>query len=194
MKKMKPSSFIAVLGTIALIPIAIVLHSCTKCTSEKPVTSSPPSNTISSVESSTDTIVLDVIDEVDEIDEVKAYSPRELKCLTDNLYFEARGEGKKGMKLVGHVTMNRVESSRYPDTICSVVYQDGQFSWTRGKTQKPITEPTVYKKAEQIAKEIIHRKDKPLNGAMYFHTVSIKPKWSYYKTKVLRHKNHVFLK
>ena len=58
----------------------------------------------------------------------------EVVCLAENIYHEARGEGIEGMLAVGHVTMNRVESSRFPDTVCGVVRQTKYIkSWRTGE-------------------------------------------------------------
>lgn len=58
---------------------------------------------------------------------------KELDVLADNVYFEARGEGVKGWELVTRVTLNRVASKQFPDTISKVVHQKKgsvcQFSW-----------------------------------------------------------------
>jgi spore germination cell wall hydrolase CwlJ-like protein len=55
-------------------------------------------------------------------------SENELGCLVENVYFEARGEDVLGQAAVAYVTLNRVRSPDYPDTICDVVWQKGQFS------------------------------------------------------------------
>ena len=47
----------------------------------------------------------------------------ELHCLAKNVYHEARGESKAGKLAVAHVTLNRVHSDEFPDTVCGVVYQ-----------------------------------------------------------------------
>ena len=47
----------------------------------------------------------------------------ELKCMAENIYFEARHEPMVGKIAVGHVVMNRIEDSRFPNTICEVVHQ-----------------------------------------------------------------------
>lgn len=54
----------------------------------------------------------------------------QLWCLAKNIYFEAGNEDAVSMAAVGHVTLNRVEDPYFPDTICEVVYQHNQFSWT----------------------------------------------------------------
>jgi len=50
-------------------------------------------------------------------------------CLSLALYHEARGEPLNGQRAVAEVIMNRVESDRFPDTICGVVMQPNQFSF-----------------------------------------------------------------
>ena len=50
-------------------------------------------------------------------------------CLSLALYHEARGEPLNGQRAVAEVIMNRVESNRFPDTICGVVMQPNQFSF-----------------------------------------------------------------
>src|SRR4029078_12445796 len=68
----------------------------------------------------------------------------ELDCLAKTVYFEARGEKEKRQRAVAAVVLNRVKSSRFPDTICQVVHQGGtgsrdcQFSWwCDGLSDKP---------------------------------------------------------
>jgi len=63
----------------------------------------------------------------------------ELECLAVNIYHEARGETQKGKLAVAHVTVNRVKSKRFPNTVCDVVYQAQYSEWwlARGK-QVPV--------------------------------------------------------
>ena len=76
---------------------------------------------------------------------------RELRCLAQNIYFEARGERQAGQLAVGLVTMNRVNSKRFPNTVCKVVWQKRQFSWTHdGKSDRP-TDMKAWKLAQKIA-------------------------------------------
>lgn len=55
---------------------------------------------------------------------------QDIKCLADTAYMEARGEGSRAMALVQDVVLNRVDDSRWPSSVCAVVYQRKQFSWT----------------------------------------------------------------
>ena len=57
--------------------------------------------------------------------------PDEVFCLAQNVYFEASIEHRVGKSAVAHVTLNCVQSARYPDSVCDVVWQHRQFSWTQ---------------------------------------------------------------
>ena len=50
----------------------------------------------------------------------------ELYCLSKNIYFESRNQPTLGQIAVGQVTMNRVNSPRFPNTVCGVVRQGGE--------------------------------------------------------------------
>lgn len=121
------------------------------------------------------------------------YTKQEFKCLSDNIYHEARGEGAKGMRLVGHVTLNRALSSKYPSTLCKVVYQSKQFSWTANPSK--IANTKTYKKARKAARDVLYRDKDESFGSLYFfgHKV-VTPKWFYAKTVALKYKNHTFMR
>lgn len=61
----------------------------------------------------------------------KKYTASELRYMTAIIYCEARGESYQGKKAVGIVVMNRVRSTKFPDTIKKVIYQSGQFAPVR---------------------------------------------------------------
>jgi N-acetylmuramoyl-L-alanine amidase len=114
-----------------------------------------------------------------EIDDIQVFTEMERKitCLAKNIYFEARGESKRGMLAVAHVTMNRKQSSRYPSTICAVVYQKHQFSWVANKPK--IRDKSAYQIAKSIAHDVImgYTSD-PTKGALHFHSVNVSPGWN----------------
>ncbi len=58
---------------------------------------------------------------------------RGFDCLALAVYYEARGETVEGQLYVARTVLNRVASPRYPNTVCGVVYQKHQFSWTKHK-------------------------------------------------------------
>lgn len=60
-------------------------------------------------------------------------SNEEKKCLAKNIFFEAGIEPIEGKIAVAQVTMNRLETKRWGENVCSVVYARKQFSWTLEK-------------------------------------------------------------
>lgn len=124
---------------------------------------------------------------------VVEYDANDLKCLSDNIYHEARGEGKRGMRLVADATINRVLSDQFPSDVCKVVYQRSQFSWTT--QSRSITERGVYNTAKRIAEQALYRDTDTSGGALYFygHRV-VTPTWSWYKKVTVKHKNHTFMR
>jgi len=78
----------------------------------------------------------------------------EIKCLALNIYFEARSEAYVGQLAVALVSMNRVKSHRFPSTVCKVVWQPRQFSWTHdGKSDRP-RESSAWRTALDIARYV----------------------------------------
>ena len=120
---------------------------------------------------------------------------KQIKCLADNIYHEAKGEPLKGQLGVAFVTLNRTKSSKYPDDICKVVYQPGQFSWTR---KKRLTRPkgSEYNEIMNLAEHFYHNhheiKD-VTNGSLFFHATYVKPKWKNVK-KSIKIGGHIFYK
>jgi spore germination cell wall hydrolase CwlJ-like protein len=123
---------------------------------------------------------------------------QELQCLADNIYYEARNQGSKGMYLVAEVTRNRVESKKFPDSYCKVVYQPWQFSWTTKKAkQKPLRnsqELQARKKAVMIAYETQAKsyKRQLSKNTLYFCTTKVNPSWKAKGILQVRHKDHEF--
>ena len=63
-------------------------------------------------------------------DRVK-YTPKDVECLTKNIYYEAGVEDHRGKYAVAHVTVNRLKAGYWGKTICQVVYAKAQFSWIK---------------------------------------------------------------
>jgi spore germination cell wall hydrolase CwlJ-like protein len=102
-----------------------------------------------------------------------------LLCLALNLYHEARGEGPDGMMAVAQVTLNRVHHPDWPDTICEVVYQTSQFSWTNRKTDRPgDSEEWTFAKAITIDVLMGEAHSVLDHRALFFHATSVQPAWA----------------
>lgn len=120
------------------------------------------------------------------------FHPHDLACMTANIFFEARGEGVKGMEVVAKVTMNRVGHKKYPPNVCAVVFQRKQFSWTHQQQWKTIwdvmngrldgfssKDKAAYQQARKTAqKALTGSMDIVLSeSALWYHTTQVKPVW-----------------
>lgn len=101
------------------------------------------------------------------------YSKEDLIWLAKNIYFEARGEPTEGQYAVAFVTMHRVYSKDFPNTIKEVVTQQEpncQFSWTCDGKPDRINNLKAWNEAMFVASQVLqHKIDDPVLGAMFFH-------------------------
>lgn len=112
-------------------------------------------------------------------------SGSEWQCLSEALYFEARGESVKGQFAVAEVILNRVASSRYPNTACGVINQGTgrkyacQFTYTCDGMAEKIHEPVAWSRVSKIAAIALEGTDANLTkGATHYHTKAVRPSWS----------------
>jgi hypothetical protein len=129
--------------------------------------------------------------------QAKPKGGEEFQCLATALYFESRGEGIKGQVAVAEVILNRVDSSRFPSTICGVVNQGNgngcQFSFTCDGKPERISEPAAWLTAGKIARAMMDGAPRNLtDGAMYFHTPAVRPSWSRRFEKTAEIGQHIF--
>ena len=119
---------------------------------------------------------------------------QELGCLAMNIYHEARGETEKGKLAVAAVTMNRVASKYYPNTVCEVVWQRKQFSWTQLKVKYHVVKDTrAWINAVEIAQLFIDGGSWPGVGeATHYHTVAVSPSWKDEDQLITQVGNHLF--
>lgn len=125
-----------------------------------------------------------------------------LDCLNEAIFFEARGEEEAGQLAVGWTILNRVEHPDYPDTICEVVHEEGQFSYYwDGKSDRPTDgQLTVWYETRRVASELLwfwrfgYRRTNPVGRAIMFHTESSSPYWKTSYQRVKRVGGHIFYK
>lgn len=106
-------------------------------------------------------------------------------CLTEALYYEARGESEEGYIAVANVIMNRVHSHRYPNTVCEVVHQRKQFSYySDGRPEDFMTNGTKDEVALDIivhvAIKAIHNElHDTVDGRLFYYAhKKVIPKWA----------------
>jgi hypothetical protein len=120
-----------------------------------------------------------------------------LKCLACNCYYEARGEPESGQEAVTKVVMTRVQLSSYPDSVCDVVYDRAQFSWTgiwrHSKWIPKSRIPPVPKDHEcyDIAKE--HLEYDELWADSFYNPKLARPRWASRCHEVATIENHRFM-
>lgn len=116
----------------------------------------------------------------------KAAPNRDIMCLAQNVYNEARGEGFKGMLAVAQVTINRTKDERFHETLCEVVHAKKQFSWTMQPNHKPPDENSIMIAALALTGNHEFKNFK----ALFYHSNKINPKWKHKRlTKI---GNHIF--
>lgn len=127
-------------------------------------------------------------------------SVRQMRCLAEAIYFEARSEPLDGQSAVGQVVLNRVRSGLYPSSVCGVVYQDRerafacQFSFAcEGKSLR-IDEPGPWAVAMRISKEVVsgERHDAKLDLALNYHANYVYPPWAPMLKRLEKIGNHIF--
>jgi spore germination cell wall hydrolase CwlJ-like protein len=126
----------------------------------------------------------------------------ELRCLAENIYFEARGEPLVGQYAVAEVTLNRTVAPNFPHTICAVVHEKrwdpnrrrvvADFSWTELGDLSPGDGP-AWKRAKDIANaEYDDLHDPVVPGALFYHSTSVRPSWAKGRKTVATIGNHIF--
>lgn len=123
----------------------------------------------------------------------------EWACLTEALYFEARGESVAGQIAVAEVILNRVDSRKFPNSVCGVVHQGGvqlhacQFSYHCDGSKEVFAEREAYVRAGKIAGIMLDGRDRELtDGATYFHADGANPRWARRMTQTAEIGTHVF--
>jgi spore germination cell wall hydrolase CwlJ-like protein len=126
---------------------------------------------------------------------------RQLECLANNIYWEAASEPFEGKVAVAQVTMNRVESGRFADSVCGVVYQKNviyqkvvcQFTWYCEGTHKvrPVYQP-LWRESQEVAKKVLLEGFRlpSLREALYYHATYVNPAWG--KPELQRIGQHIF--
>ena len=115
------------------------------------------------------------------------------ECLALNIYHESRGERIEGQIAVAHVTVNRVVHKEWPSTICEVVYEPMQFSWTHLIKQQTPQDYRAWQNAKIIARDVmIGNVADPTKGAVFYHANYVNPSWAEFVdlSKVIG--NHLF--
>ena len=138
---------------------------------------------------------------------VKSANPEELECMSKNIYFEAALESTAGKLAVAQVTMNRVRSNTWPNTVCKVItqgihYKNGfpvrdrcQFSWyCDGKDDVPHS-GSMWRESQEVARYVLTTPNLMdiTDGATHYHADYIpSPRWADPRRKTVEIDTHIF--
>ncbi|MET0706752.1 MAG: cell wall hydrolase, partial [Tardiphaga sp.] len=122
------------------------------------------------------------------------------KCLTEAIYFEARGEAVRGQMAVAQVVLNRAFSGYYPTTVCGVVYQNKhrklacQFTFACDGIPDVVKEPDMWERAKKIAKATLDGRLwlPEVAKSTHYHAYWVHPSWVHEMKKMYRTGVHTF--
>ncbi len=124
----------------------------------------------------------------------------EHRCLSEVLYYEARGEGRQGQQAIAEVVFHRMNTGNYGHSICAVVYEGAghphcQFTFTCNGDLTKGKENEAWRESEVLAAQILTG-EVPLRnataGATNFHAVSVTPDWADTMNETTQIGNHIF--
>ncbi|WP_374571819.1 cell wall hydrolase [Phenylobacterium sp.] len=123
---------------------------------------------------------------------------RDLQCLTQAVYYEARGETPAGQAAVAQVVLNRVRSSAFPGSVCAVVFQGAggkgcQFSFACNGAMNAGYEGGAWTRAQRVASRALAGYVMSAVGrSTHFHTTAVAPAWGPRMVRVAQVGSHVF--
>jgi len=124
---------------------------------------------------------------------------RDLECLTQAAYYEARGEGADGMRAVAQVVLNRVRHPAFPKTVCGVVFQGSgrrtgcQFSFTCDGSMRAGVNRAAWARARAVAASALSGGvHSGVGNATHFHTTAVAPVWRASMIRVTQVGQHLF--
>jgi len=130
---------------------------------------------------------------------------KERECLAQAIYHEARGESAAGQMAVANIIVNRARSSRYPSTLCGVVYQNAdkgryrcQFTFACDGHSDAPRERGAWNRSVELAQKVYaeYVQGEGLGAlptsALFYHTTAVRPSWANVYTRVAQIGAHIF--
>ena len=129
----------------------------------------------------------------------------ERNCLAQAIYHEARGESAAGQLAVANVIVNRARSSRFPSTLCGVIYQNAEKGYHRcqftfacdGRTDAP-GERSAWARSAALAQTVYaefatgEAVGAVPRSALFYHTTNVRPNWANTYNAVAQIGSHIF--
>lgn len=117
-----------------------------------------------------------------------SYNSNDRYLLAKVIYAEARGESYTGQVAIAAVVLNRVEDSRFPNTVAGVIYQPWAF--TAVNDGQINLEPNAL--AYQAADDALNGWDPTYGSVYYYNPQTATSKWIFTTKKVTQIGKHVF--
>ena len=139
---------------------------------------------------------------IDPLEKLSSDDYKQIGCLAENMYFEARNQSEDGIQAIGFVTFNRLKDSEFPKTLCDVVHERDpdnknkcQFSWYCDRKKDIVADPVAWSKVYGIALNMYLYYNKMSDitlGATYYHTKDVRPAWRKGFQQVAVIDDHIF--
>lgn len=120
-------------------------------------------------------------------------------CLTQAVYYEARGEPAEGQAAVAQVVLNRSRSRRHPSGLCDVVFEGAarpgcQFSFAcDARLAHGRVDPAAWRRAQQAAAAALAGHGRPdLETALNYHADYVRPRWAAQLQRTAEIGRHIF--
>jgi spore germination cell wall hydrolase CwlJ-like protein len=118
------------------------------------------------------------------------HNSKDVVCLAENIYHEARGEPFHGQLAVAQVTINRFQTGKHGKTICATVHERKQFSWTI--TKPKIRDKKRWQNSVTVAQFMLSGSTLVNFPAQYYHNQTVSPVWGRNKSVLKIIGNHIF--
>ena len=132
------------------------------------------------------------------ISDVESTSAQDIECLAQNVWFETRGSAFADKLAVANVVMNRVDALNHPGSVCEVIFQPKQFSWTHdGLSDKVVIKNAIDRDAwtdSVIAAISAYNSALPdiSFGSTFFHAGYVQPSWAEGFDRRVAYGGHIF--
>lgn len=132
---------------------------------------------------------------------LKAVTEKDIECLTKNAYFEANGEGLRGIDAVNLVVFNRLKHESFPKTVCGIIAQKAQFSWLWDGRKNQIKDKKTYTLLKKSIGRFVVAYNRGqikdfTNGAIFYNNPRLSKSKRFFRRLVVTYRsgNHVFYK
>jgi spore germination cell wall hydrolase CwlJ-like protein len=199
MTKKKTSDALSRSDTVLIAALAIVLATASAAIGSA-LTYNPSTDKPRAATAAQKSVPMQVIAARGIPDAISTELLAEHRCLSEVLYYEARGEGRQGQQAIAEVVFHRMNTGNYGHSICAVVYEGAgrpgcQFTFTCNGDLTRSKEGQAWRQSEVLAAQILTG-EVPLRnatgGAINFHAISVTPDWADTMDRTTQIGNHIF--